>query len=133
MDEALLRPADLDPTIRAALEADLTIDITTTGRRSGRPRRIEIWYLLVGGEVYITGTTGPRDWLANLLAEPRFVFHLKESITADLDAVAAPVTDEQERRRVLTHASAEWYLGEEDLDVLVADAPMVRVRFLDRS
>ena len=34
---------DLPDEVRDALERDLTIDITTIGRRSGEPRRIEIW------------------------------------------------------------------------------------------
>lgn len=38
---------------------------------------------------------GPRtrDWLANLAAEPRFTFHLKHGIVADLPAVATVVND----------------------------------------
>ena len=50
---------------------DPTIDITTTGRRTGRPRRIEIWMLDVDGRYFITGTPGRRDWLANLSADPK--------------------------------------------------------------
>src|SRR5258706_12810597 len=67
----------MDESIRHALVHGLTCDITTTGRTSGKPRRIEIWYVLIDGQVYITGTPGPRDWYANLLAQPRFVFHIK--------------------------------------------------------
>ena len=76
----------LGPEVRAALDADLTIDITTIGRHSGRPRRIEIWFLNIDDRIWIAGTPGPRDWMANLVAEPRFVFHLKESVAADLEA-----------------------------------------------
>lgn len=119
----------LAPAIGRALCVDTTIDITTIGRRSGRPRRIEIWFLHVDGHIYITGTTGRRDWLANLRAEPRFTFHLKESLAADLDAVAVEVSDPSERRAVLTSPAAEWYRGQERLDDLVTCAPMVRVVF----
>ena len=56
--------------VREELADDLTIDITTTGRRSGQARRIEIWMLDVDGRFFITGTPGRRDWLANLLADP---------------------------------------------------------------
>ena len=44
--------------VRAELADDLTVDITTTGRTSGLPRRIEIWMLDVDGRFFITGTTG---------------------------------------------------------------------------
>lgn len=32
----------IDDAIKQALQRDLTIDITTTGRKTGQPRRIEI-------------------------------------------------------------------------------------------
>ena len=63
---------------------DLTVDITTIGTRSGEPRRIEIWFHNVDGTVYLTGLPGPRAWYANLLANPRFTFHLKHGVHADL-------------------------------------------------
>lgn len=120
----------LSPDVRAALAADMTIDITTTGRRSGEPQRIEIWFLNLDDTIYITGTPGPRDWLANLRAEPEFTFHLKESVRADLPAVATEVTDRNERARVFAAPSADWYLRQgDDLDSLLDDAPMVRVDF----
>ncbi len=122
-------PSATDPEIARALETDLTIDITTTGRRTGRARRIEIWFVNVDGRIFITGTPGRRDWLANLLAEPRFTFHLKESTTADLDAEARLVDDEPTRRRVLEHAAASWYRSQADADELVARAPLVEVVF----
>ncbi|HEX3960241.1 MAG TPA: nitroreductase/quinone reductase family protein [Trebonia sp.] len=78
------------------------IDITSTGRQTGQPRRIEIWFHRVNGKYYITGTPGqPRSWYANLLAHPAFTFHLKESATAGLPATARPVTEPAEREQVL--------------------------------
>ena len=81
--------------------AERTFDITTLGRRSGIPRRIEVWFHRVDGRWFITGMPGPRSWYANLRAHPRFLVHLKHRVTADLPATARPV-DEQTRRRVIT-------------------------------
>ncbi|MEZ5228187.1 MAG: nitroreductase family deazaflavin-dependent oxidoreductase [Acidimicrobiales bacterium] len=117
------------PRSKEALQHDLTIDITTTGRQSGEPRRIEIWFLAVDGQVYITGTPGPRHWLANLRANPRFTFHLKESAEADLPAIATEVDDPAERRMVIASMAAEWYRGQAPIEQLVAEAPMVRITF----
>src|SRR3712207_9019649 len=50
--------------------SDRVIDITTTGRKSGQPRRIETWFHHLDGQIYLTGTPGPRDWYANLVANP---------------------------------------------------------------
>src|ERR1700689_5315867 len=80
-----------------------TIDITTTGRRSGEPRRIEICFYRFGDSVYLSGIPAPRtrDWLANLAADPHFPSHLKHGVAADLPAVAEVITDPAERQRVL--------------------------------
>jgi deazaflavin-dependent oxidoreductase (nitroreductase family) len=89
---------------------DRTIDITTTGRRSGQPRRIEIVFYRLGDDIYLSGIPAPktRDWLANLAAQPRFTFHLKHGVVADLPATAEVITDPAERRRVLTVFAEEF-------------------------
>jgi hypothetical protein len=88
---------------RSSTIEERTIDITTTGRRSGEPRRIEICFYRFEDSIYLSGIPGPRtrDWLANLTAESHFVFHLKHGVVADLPAVATVITDPVERRRVL--------------------------------
>ena len=46
--------------------------LTTTGRRTGHPHTIEIWYVVVEGEVWmIAGGGTSSDWVRNLLADPR--------------------------------------------------------------
>jgi deazaflavin-dependent oxidoreductase (nitroreductase family) len=115
--------------VRAELREDPTIDITTTGRHSGRRRRIEIWMLDVDGRFFITGTPGPRDWYANLRARPNLVVHLKRRARVDLDATAETVDDVATRRRVMEHVSARWYRTQSSLDDLVARAPMIEVTF----
>jgi deazaflavin-dependent oxidoreductase (nitroreductase family) len=45
--------------------------LTTTGRLSGRPRRIEIWFTRHGGRYYLVAEHGLRaQWVQNLLADP---------------------------------------------------------------
>ena len=115
----------MDERIKTALARDKTIDITTIGRKSGEPRRIEIWYYYLDGEVYISGLPGVRDWYANMVANPDFTFHLKESVQADLPAKAVPITDERERREIM----AKMVRSSTDLERWVADSPLVRVDF----
>jgi deazaflavin-dependent oxidoreductase (nitroreductase family) len=44
--------------------------LTTTGRRSGRPRRIEIWFTRHEGHYYLVAERGRRArWVQNLLAD----------------------------------------------------------------
>jgi deazaflavin-dependent oxidoreductase (nitroreductase family) len=97
----------LDADARGALAHDRVVDITTRGRKSGQPRRNEIWYWRVGGRFYLTGAPGrDRQWYRNLVADPRFTLHLKQSLRRDLPATARLVTDPGERRRVLTRILA---------------------------
>ncbi|MEX1105504.1 MAG: nitroreductase family deazaflavin-dependent oxidoreductase [Ilumatobacteraceae bacterium] len=115
--------------VRAELADDPTIDITTTGRRTGELRRIEIWMLDIDGRFFITGTPGGRDWLANIAADPHLVVHLKRHAHVDLAASATPVDDGPTRRAVLEHRSAAWYRDQQALEVLLVSAPMVEVVF----
>jgi len=45
--------------------------LTTIGRRSGRPRRIEIWFTRHEGAYYLVAEHGRRSqWAQNLVVEP---------------------------------------------------------------
>jgi deazaflavin-dependent oxidoreductase (nitroreductase family) len=116
----------MDDKIKQALARDRVIDITTTGRKSGGSRRIELWFHRLDGRLYLTGSPGRRGWFANLRANPAFTFHLKGSVTADLPARARPIDDPAERRRVL--AGLLRQMGHSaDLDEWVARSPLVEV------
>jgi len=121
-------PATRD-AIDAALEHGQTIDITTTGRRSGRPRRIEIVFHNIDGKIYISGVPRPhkRDWLINLEADPSFTFHLKGRVRADLAAVARVIDGEAERREILQQVARNWRRS--DVDSMVRYSPLVEVTF----
>jgi F420H(2)-dependent quinone reductase len=104
-----------------------TCDVSTIGRHSGSVRRIEIWYVLVDGQIVLTGTPGPRSWLANLREHPEAVLHLRDP-ARDLTVVAREVTEPAQRRRVAEEAGRlqPWYADQAySIDDWVADAPMV--------
>jgi deazaflavin-dependent oxidoreductase (nitroreductase family) len=114
--------------IDAALSRGGTIDITTTGRQTGRPRRIEIVFHRIDGRIWISGipSTRKRAWLANLEANPRFTFHLKGPVAvADLPARARVVDDPAERRAILERVARAW--RRTDLDRMVEQSPLVEV------
>ena len=122
----------MDERIQRALENDRTIDITTTGRRSGERRRIEIWMYRYDGRVFLSGSPGKRAWYANLLANPEFTFHLKGSVQADLPAVAGPITAEEERREVIGGILDELGRGRGTLEEWVAASPLMEVEFSEQ-
>lgn len=112
----------------ATLPATGTCDLTTTGRRSGEARTVEIWYVVVDGGFFIVGSPGARNWLANLRSDPHATLHLREP-DAVVDALAVEITDSDERRALTQRAWAlqPWYSGLEfTVDEWVARSPMVR-------
>jgi deazaflavin-dependent oxidoreductase (nitroreductase family) len=122
----------MDERVRQALANDRTIDITTTGRSSGLPRRIETWFYRVDDQIYLTGSPGRRDWYANLLATPDFTFHLKQSVAADLPARAAPITDLEARRAIFERILSDLG-GNQDLEAWLEGSPLMSIRFNGRS
>jgi F420H(2)-dependent quinone reductase len=126
------RASTLGADVLAALSRDREIDITTIGVRSGAPIRIEIWFHNVDGRIYLTGTPGRRGWYANLLAEPRFEFHLKETIREDLTARAIPITDPAQRAAVIPRILSRL-TTDHSVDRWLSDSPLVEVRFEDRG
>ena len=120
----------MDEQIRYALEEGGVIDITTKGRNTGQPHRIEIRFHHIEGQVYLTGRPPRRrDWYANLLAHPDFTFHLKERIHADLPARATPILEQARRRTIITaiHQQRGVY---HDVEARVEHSPLVAVELL---
>jgi deazaflavin-dependent oxidoreductase (nitroreductase family) len=73
-------------------------DVTTVGRRSGKPHEIEIWFGIDADTMYlISGNGSGADWYRNALAEPGVVVRLT-GVTHR--GIARDVTDPDERRRV---------------------------------
>jgi deazaflavin-dependent oxidoreductase (nitroreductase family) len=113
--------------VRAELERPQLIDITTRGRKTGQPRRIELTFHNVGGRILISGRPGhPRDWVANLKADPRMTFHLKGDLVADLPARGRVITDRAEREELLRPIAAGWRMNHA---LMVRSAPLVEVTF----
>ncbi len=121
--------SNLPAEVHEALRRPQRVDITTTGRRSGAPRRIELVFHNVDGRILISGRPGfPRGWIANLRADPRMTFHLKGDVVADLPARGRVVTDRAEREALLRPIAAAWRI---DHAVMVAAAPLIEVLFDD--
>jgi len=123
----------MDEKVRRDLAHGHVVDITTTGRKSGEPRRIEIVFHNTGGRLYISGQPRPQEraWLSNLKANPRFTLHLKGPVKADLPATARVITDEKERRQVLTEVAKIW--KRDDVDRMVKESPLIEVTVDDRA
>ncbi len=117
----------VDQAVRGALARGRVIDITTTGRKTGLSRRIEIVFHVFDGHIYITGMPSRRrrSWLANLEADPHFTFHLKGAVRADLPASARIITDVEERRAVFRDVVKVW--TNQDVETMTRYSPLIEV------
>lgn len=121
----------MDETVSSALHRSQVIDLTTTGRRSGEARRIEIYLHDVDGRLVITGMPRPttRAWLRNVEADPHVTLHLKDGVVADVPALARVVTEPAERRPLLEAAARRW--GRDDVDVMMEQSPLIELTVVD--
>lgn len=112
--------------VNEALHRSQLIDLTTTGRRSGLPRRIEIFLHDEGGVLFITGMPRrdrTRDWIHNITADPDVIVHLKVGIQADVPATARIITDPREARPLIEAAARRW--RRDDVDEMIAHSPLI--------
>ena len=127
----------MESATREMLDAGGIADITTTGRKTGQPRRIEIYFHQLDGDYYLTGKpSGRRDWEANIEANSEFTLHLKTGVNADVQVVGQSEPDSEERARIIRRVRVEsWSVDleevESNLQKWVDDSPFVRFQPVD--
>jgi deazaflavin-dependent oxidoreductase (nitroreductase family) len=107
-----------------------TVNLTTIGRKTGKPSTVEIWWFEFEDRLLVTGTPGPRDWLANIRSDPNVIVSHR---IGDLTGSATVVDDPEFRRRFFMSNEPRWYRGQAQLDALVAEAPMVELHLTERK
>ncbi len=82
--------------------------LTTTGRKSGNPHEIEIWFGIQGNSLYLlSGGGDDSDWVRNLRANPNVTVRIAKY---NFTGVARIVTDEKEEL-MARHMLAGKYQG----------------------
>jgi deazaflavin-dependent oxidoreductase (nitroreductase family) len=118
----------MDPRTIAALDRGQVIDLTTTGRRSGEQRRIEIVFHNIDGRIVISGVPSrrTRGWLHNVRSNPAVTLHFKgPDAPPDLEGTAREVTDPADRRHLLEQVARNW--RRTDVEVMEQDSPLLEV------
>ncbi|HMK29197.1 MAG TPA: nitroreductase family deazaflavin-dependent oxidoreductase [Terriglobales bacterium] len=64
------------------------LQLTTTGRRSGQPRQVELWYAQRDGCFYVIAEFYTANWVLNLRSQPHVRFSVLEE---EFDGVARVV------------------------------------------
>jgi len=88
--------------------------LTTVGRRSGRPHRIEIWFAERDGRLFLlAGSRERADWIRNVKATPRVTIELGDETRVGAARVLEPATaDDALARKLLL---AKYAMSEDDL------------------
>ncbi|HKH15103.1 MAG TPA: nitroreductase/quinone reductase family protein [Solirubrobacterales bacterium] len=87
--------------------------LTTTGRVSGEPREIEIWFGLDGSTLYmLSGGRDRSDWVKNLIREPRVSVRIAERTFDGRARVVSDPTEDARARDLLFGKYAGGYSGD---------------------
>ncbi len=98
-------------------EADAALDycyLTTTGRKTGQPREIEIWFGAQGATLYLLAGGGEgAHWVRNLRASPAVMVHVGERTFPAAGRTVAPASEEDAAaRRLLLSKYQPRYSGD---------------------
>ena len=106
--------------------------LTTVGRRSGRPHRIEIWFATRGGRMYLmSGGRDQADWVRNVRANPRVTVELGGEVHDGVARVLGPGEAEDQIARALL--VAKYADAEDDLEAWGRTALPVVIEFSERT
>lgn len=86
--------------------------LTTTGRTSGLPREIEIWFGARGDTIYLLSGNGPNaHWVMNIMREPHVNVRIADEEFAGTARVLEPGAEEQASRPLLAAKYQDWHEG----------------------
>ncbi len=87
--------------------------LTTTGRRSGRPHTVEIWYAVRGDRIYLLAGGGPTaDWVRNLQADPAVTVRVGEDRRRGRAYVVSDTEEAETARALLVEKYQPGYSGD---------------------
>lgn len=121
-----------DPVLVALARGGL-VEITTHERDTGRARTTGVSLHNVDRRLVLADRPGTRDWYADLLADPTLTIHLAPiGVDAEVPARAKPVTEWQQRRRLMERVMLEGFgyapeRASRELDFWVTRSPLVHV------
>ncbi len=87
--------------------------LTTTGRRTDRPHRIEIWFAVGAGAAYLLSGGGERsDWVRNLVVSPDVVVEIGDDRRATRARVVTDGDEDALARRLVLEKYTPRYRGD---------------------
>ena len=99
----------------ASLGGEQFCYLTTTGRVTGRPHTIEIWFGLNERTLYMLSGNGPRqraDWVRNLMKTPAVSVRIGEREFAGVGRIVNDAQEDALARRLLLEKYEAGYSGD---------------------
>jgi deazaflavin-dependent oxidoreductase (nitroreductase family) len=95
-----------NPLLSPPLAGEAYCYLTTTGRVTGKPHEIEIWFGLVGNTCYLlSGGRDRSDWVRNLLKNPSVTVR----IGGQTFRAAARIVNDEEEAMTIRNLLADKY------------------------
>jgi deazaflavin-dependent oxidoreductase (nitroreductase family) len=83
--------------------------LTTTGRVTGNPHEIEIWFGTRGDSIYLMSGGGrDSDWVKNLLKKPQVSVRIAKTVFSGIARLVTDSEEEMAARYVLAEKYQEW-------------------------
>ena len=96
------------PTLSALAEAR-TLKMTTIGRKTGKRRTSEIWFVVEGNHLFVqAGKKARKGWLANIRSNPEVDLDIDGT---ELHGRASVISDPAEGQRVLALFRQKYWLA----------------------
>jgi deazaflavin-dependent oxidoreductase (nitroreductase family) len=109
VEELVKNVPSLDPTVA---DADYCY-LTTTGRVSGEPREIEIWFGLDGGTVYLlSGGRDRSNWVRNLQRDPAVTVRIGGATWPGRARIVEDLKEGGRARALLVDKYTDRYAGD---------------------
>ena len=101
------------PALDPAVAAESYCYLTTTGRISGEPREIEIWFGLEDPTLYmLSGGRDRSDWVRNLIKTPSVTVRIAEETFEGRARIVTDAGEDALARRLLFEKYSAGYSGD---------------------
>jgi deazaflavin-dependent oxidoreductase (nitroreductase family) len=98
--------------------------LTTTGRVTGRPHRVEIWFALHGRTIYFLHEGEMADWMKNMVHQPNVTVSIQDVV---LTGKGRLVEDHEEDTLARQLLGEKYRTPEDDLAEWLKDSTSVAV------
>ena len=109
-NQKLQYPEDIGGLISSLKDQDYCY-LTTTGRVSGRPHEIEIWFVANEGTLYLLSGSGKSDWVRNLLKDSSVTVRIEKHTFRGTARVVKDQEEELRARYLVAEKYQEWEDG----------------------